>query len=128
MGEPQFATVKICYSRPEMEVVCSMLAAHGIDSYVNGREMAAQDGQLLVAIGGMEVRVPSEYKRAALQLLDQTEDDANDEVAGIPESRAFWDRPLRNSMFLVFSLLTFEFVPIWLRDRKGNSGKTRPPH
>jgi hypothetical protein len=107
-----FVTVHVSYSVSEADVFCCMLKAYGIPALVHGREVAGNAGHLMVALGGMEIRVPAEHKRDAIQLLAGIEKDT-----ALPESDAFKRRPLLSSLMLSFSVFFGAYVPGWLRKR-----------
>lgn len=112
MATGALATVYVCYSKPEADVMCCMLNAYGIPAYVHGGAMAAVAGHLTVALGGLEIRVPESMEKDALELLSYVEKDAS-----LPESTAFKQKPVRNGFMLILSLLT-GYIPTWLRHRE----------
>jgi Na+/glutamate symporter len=112
MANGALATVHVCYSKPEAEVLCCMLNAYGIPAFVMGGATAAVAGHLIVALGGLEIRVPESMEADALSLLAQVEQDTS-----LPESTAFKEKPIRNGLMLIVSFLT-GYIPTWLRNRK----------
>lgn len=106
------ATVHVCYSRPQAEVFTCMLKAYGIPAFINGGETAAVAGHLIVALGGLEIRVPSRFEADALSLLAQVEKDDS-----LPQSAAFNEKPLANTVMLLLGFVT-GYIPSWLRYRK----------
>ncbi len=89
-----------------------MLKAYGIPAYVNGREVAGNVGHLMVALGGMEIRVPARQQRDALQLLSGVEKDT-----ALPESEAFKKKPVLGALMLSLSVFFGVYLPGWLRKR-----------
>jgi hypothetical protein len=65
--EDALATVHVTYSLSEADVLCGMLNAYGIPAFIPTRELAANG--LIIATGGLEIRVPARCKRDALALL-----------------------------------------------------------
>ena len=75
MTEGDLATVYVCGSLAEADVVCSMLQAYGIAAFVADRQMANAYGPMVVARNGIHVRVPSWAGQDALLLLDDVADE-----------------------------------------------------
>lgn len=106
------ATVHICYSRSEAEVFSCMLRAYGVPAFINGGETAAVAGHLIVALGGLEIRVPTIFEAEALGLLALVEKDTC-----FPQSSAFNERPWINSLTLLIGIMT-GYIPTWLRHKR----------
>lgn len=59
----------------DAHIVRGRLEAEGIPAFIQDDQYITMDWTLSLALGGVKVRVPSEYKEAALQVLQNTEDD-----------------------------------------------------
>jgi len=62
-------TVAIVYSLPELAVLLGLFAQHDIPTAVVGAGHAAVNPQLMVALGGVTIRVPQELAGDARTLL-----------------------------------------------------------
>lgn len=72
-AEDELVSVRICDSRPEAEVLRSLLEAYGIPVYLRGGELPGAGGITEVA-GGFHLMVPALAKRDALALIASFED------------------------------------------------------
>lgn len=74
MSERDFTTIAITYSQPEAAVMLSMFAFYEIPAFAVGGGHAGADWPLVVALGGIEVRVLTGLLDDARALLKEVRD------------------------------------------------------
>jgi len=105
MAERDFEVARVVYSLPEAAVLVSKLQAYGIDAFAMPLHFASVSWHFLVAVGGIEIRVPARRYRLAVQLIA---DGGPFEAAG--EAEMFRRPPLLNGLFafvVLFGLKRF---------------------
>ena len=113
VAEDSLFRVHVCYSRPESEVIRSMLLAYGIPVFVRARHFADVNPWMMVALNGLRIEVPFSARIEAAQLIR----DVSGAVT-LPESKAFRAHWIAFSTLLVLSLyFGFAYFPVWLRWR-----------
>lgn len=84
-----------CSTLPEALAVESVLKGYGVAHVWVGREFASQRWDLIIALGGVDIMVPSEDYDNARQILDSREPLGDADRCW--QSRLFWQAPI--SMF-----------------------------
>jgi hypothetical protein len=111
--------VHISYSWPEAEVLVSMLEAAGISAILADRLTIANNWHLAVALGGFRILVLESSKADAQRVIAEFQGAASD--GRLPESESFHRQPVKNSLWLLFSVF-FGWCPAWLRQRRSGDG------
>lgn len=79
----ELVTIRTYFDLPIAEVDRGLLASHGIPGVIDDGNLAAMDGLLTTALGGVKLRVPMLERERAVALLAQrmvlTADDEPDE-------------------------------------------------
>lgn len=78
--EDSLVAIRTCYSRPEAEVLRSLLEAYGVPVYIHGGELPGASVISEVA-GGFHVMVPALAERDALAILEAAQA-AGDDAPG----------------------------------------------
>ena len=107
-----FVTVAVCYSLPAAVVARSALEARGVPTYATGQSFACIDWTLMVAIGGIDIRVPADCEADARALLGEGE------PVPLRETSTFWARPLFWTALSVPAFFVLNLWPLWLRRLK----------
>lgn len=106
----------ITYSWPEAEVVCSMLNAAGVPAILADRNTIGLLWYQALAFGGFRILVfAKDFDDAKAILADFN---SATPTEPLPESSAFWQQPVRNFFWLLFSYVFGIWCPAWLRNRK----------
>jgi hypothetical protein len=117
--DDQLFRVHVCYSRPESEVIRSMLIAYGIPVFVRARHFADVNPFMLVALNGLRIEVPFSVRIEAARLIRDVSG-----VVTLPESKAFRAHWIVFSAVLAASLyLGIPYFPIWLHWRNDVSSE-----
>ena len=111
--------VHVSYSWPEAEVLVSMLEAAGVAAILADRLTIANNWHLAVALGGFRILVHESNKADAQRIIAEFQEADSD--GHLPESESFRQQPVRNSLWLLFSVF-FGWCPAWLRRRTSVDG------
>lgn len=103
MAAPDFTTIAYCYSQPEAAVMLSLFEANAIPAFAVGGRHAGASWPMIVALGGVEIRVLTECLGDAQALLAEI---AREPAATRPPIVLGW-----LSRLLIYSLTTFLGVP-----------------
>ena len=105
MADDSYETVAITYNQPETAVMLSMFAFYGIPAYPVGFEHARTMSTLMVALGGIQIRVHASAVDEARELLA--------EVAERPQAvrPKLIDEPVVNG-FIVTLFCLFGGAPV----------------
>ena len=115
MSADALVTVAVLYSLPAAAVARSALEARGVPVVAVGGHVASVDWAYLVALGGIELRVPAAQEPAARALL------AEGERPPLRESAAFRHRWIWNALVFLLLLIPVGAIPFWMR----RQGETR---
>jgi hypothetical protein len=109
------ATLRISFSRPESEIICSYLASAGIPAIPAERHHATCNGDYLVAQGGIHIKVPKALLADAHAALAEAE--ASPQLS---ESRAFARHYVANALIFLcaFTSLGMVYFPYWVRTQR----------
>lgn len=106
-----WVTAGVFYSLPSAAVARSALEARGLAVQSVGIGLPGVQWQYMVAVGGIELRVPADCETTARALLGEGA------RPPLSESAAFWARPVWNTVVLIL-LFPIGLWPLWVRRQR----------
>lgn len=107
--------VGAAYDLPEALCLKSFLESQGIPTFINGLHHAQVDWWMIVALSGLEVRVPSDHADEVRDYMTAFRAEPSHCQSA---SGCFWEKPIRSFVQLMIVSLMTGVPPLWARKRK----------